>query len=245
MTEKTSRDTLFSSPLTEIVDFVFDEKVVDVFPDMINRSVPGYSTIINLTGMIASQYSQPGTRLYDLGCSLGASTLSMRHHVNVENCQIVAIDNAPAMITRLQKILQRDHSTIPVTTECADLQQTVIENASVVVMNFTLQFIEREQRQEIIEKIYQGMNTGGVLLLSEKILLADKTENQILTELHHGFKKANGYTDLEVAQKRAALENVLLPETADTHLQRLQQAGFATVMPWFQCFNFVSFIAIK
>ena len=245
MTDKTSPDTLFASPLSEIVDFVFDEKVVDVFPDMINRSVPGYSTIINLLGIITRQYARPGTNIYDLGCSLGAATLSMRHHIAVEDCKIIAVDNASAMIERLQRIIERDNSRIAVESHCKDLQAIDINNASVVVMNFTLQFIAPEERDAIIEKIYRGMNPGGVLILSEKLQFDNAQQDRVLTELHHAFKKSNGYSDLEIAQKRSALENVLIPETANVHHQRLQQAGFSEVYLWFQCFNFASFIAIK
>ena len=245
MTDKTSPDTLFASPLSEIVDFVFDEKVVDVFPDMINRSVPGYSTIINLLGIITRQYARPGTNIYDLGCSLGAATLSMRHHIAVEDCKIIAVDNASAMIERLQRIIERDNSRIAVESHCKDLQAIDIHNASVVVMNFTLQFIAPEERDAIIEKIYRGMNPGGVLILSEKLQFDNAQQDRVLTELHHAFKKSNGYSDLEIAQKRSALENVLIPETANVHHQRLQQAGFSEVYLWFQCFNFASFIAIK
>jgi len=245
MNKKTSQDNIFASPLSEIVDFVFDENVVDVFPDMINRSVPGYSTIINLLGIIAQQYAKPNTRLYDLGCSLGAASLSMRHRLTVDDCEIISIDNAQAMIERLDKIVQRDNSKTPVQTVCADIQDVDISNASVVVMNFTLQFIPLPERKEIMSKIYNGLNEGGCLILSEKLAFPDTDENESQINLHHAFKKSNGYSDLEIAQKRSALENVLIPETQETHLQRLKETGFSQVFPWFQCFNFASFIAIK
>ena len=122
MSKKTPQDNIYASPLSEIVDFVFDEKVVDVFPDMINRSVPGYGTIINLIGTVAAQYTKPNTRLYDLGCSLGAASLSMRHHLTQDGCEIISVDNAQAMIDRLNKILQRDNSKTPVQAECANIQ---------------------------------------------------------------------------------------------------------------------------
>lgn len=245
MNEKTSQDNIFASPLTEIVDFVFDENVVDVFPDMINRSVPGYSTIINLIGTLAQHHAKPNTRLYDLGCSLGAATLSMRHRLTKENCEIISVDNATAMIERMDKILQRDSSKTPVQTLCADVQDVDINNASVIVMNFTLQFIPLAEREKIMTKIYNGLNKGGCLILSEKLSFSDAEENKLQIDLHHAFKKSNGYSDLEIAQKRTALENVLIPETKETHLQRLKETGFTQVSPWFQCFNFASFIAIK
>ena len=245
MNKKTSQDNIFASPLSEIVNFVFDENVVDVFPDMINRSVPGYSTIINLLGIIAQHHAKPDTHLYDLGCSLGAASLSMRHRITEEGCKIISVDNAQAMIERLDKILQRDNSKTPVQTVCSDIQDVEINNASVVVMNFTLQFIPLSERKKILTKIYNGLNKGGCLILSEKLAFPDAVENEKQIDLHHAFKKSNGYSDLEIAQKRNALENVLIPETRETHMQRLKETGFTQVSSWFQCFNFASFIAIK
>lgn len=244
MNKDSPQDNIFASPLSEIVDFVFDEKVVDVFPDMINRSVPGYSTIINLIGITALQYAKPNTRLYDLGCSLGAASLSIRHRLTQEGCKIVSVDNAQAMIERLNKILERDNSKTPVQTICDDIQNVDIENASVAVMNFTLQFIPLIERKQVMTKIYNGLNEGGCFILSEKLAFAED-ENEIQIDLHHAFKKSNGYSDLEIAQKRSALENVLLPETKETHVQRLKETGFSQVFPLFQCFNFASFLAIK
>ena len=244
MSKKPPQDKIFASPLSEIVDFVFDEKVVDVFPDMINRSVPGYGTIINLIGTVAAEYAKPNTRLYDLGCSLGAASLSMRHHLTDDGCEIISVDNAQAMIERLNKILQRDNSKTPVQALCTNIQDIDINNASVAVMNFTLQFIPLAERKNILNKIYNGLIDGGCLILSEKLAFADD-ENEIQIALHHAFKKSNGYSDLEISQKRSALENVLIPETKETHIQRLTEIGFSQVFPLFQCFNFASFIAIK
>jgi tRNA (cmo5U34)-methyltransferase len=245
MKNKTAQDNIFSSPLSEIADFIFDENVVDVFPDMINRSVPGYSTVINMIGITAQQHAKPDTRLYDLGCSLGAASLSMRHRLTQNNCKIISVDNAQAMIDRLDKILLRDNSKTPVQTVCANVQDVEVMNASVVVMNFTLQFIPLTERKDIMTKIYNGMNEGGCFILSEKLAFADESENEKQIALHHAFKKSNGYSDLEIAQKRSALENVLIPETKETHIQRLHDSGFTQVFSWFQCFNFASFIAIK
>ena len=112
-------------------------------------------------------------------------------------------------------------------------------------MNFTLQFIPLVERKDILAKIYNGLNKGGCLILSEKLAFADIDENEMQIDLHHAFKKSNGYSDLEIAQKRSALENVLIPETKEMHVQRLKETGFIQVFPWFQCFNFSSFIAIK
>jgi tRNA (cmo5U34)-methyltransferase len=239
-------DAIYAAPLSEIIDFQFDERVVEVFPDMIQRSVPGYGMLISAIGILAARYAQPGTHCYDLGCSLGAVSLAMRQRIRQPDCDIIAVDNSAAMIDRAGELLARDTvATVPVRLVCADLQQVVIENASVVVLNFTLQFIPPAQRLALIERIYQGLRPGGILILSEKIAFAEAGRQQLHTELHHDFKRANGYSDLEISQKRTALEKVMIPETLDCHQQRLQAAGFAFSDLWFQCFNFASLVAIK
>lgn len=239
-------DDIYASPQNEIIDFRFDERVVDVFPDMIQRSVPGYGTLISTIGILAAKYAQKNSHCYDLGSSLGAVTLSMRQHINQSNCDIIAIDNSPAMIERSKQLLASDQSSIiPVKLVCADIQDVDIENASVVVMNFTLQFIPLDQRLVLIKRIYQGLNPGCILILSEKVAFDEQIQQSFHNDAHHDFKRANGYSDLEISQKRSALENVLIPETIATHQQRLKDAGFGYYEVWFQCFNFVSLVAIK
>ena len=240
------QDEIYSSPLEQLVDFQFDERVVDVFPDMIQRSVPGYGTIISTIGVLAGRYAHPDSHCYDLGCSLGAVSLSMRQHITQLNCDIIAVDNSVAMIERGQQLLASDTSTnVVVKMIHADIADVDIENASVVVMNFTLQFIPLEQRLALINRIYSGLNKGGILILSEKIAFDEPERQHFQTEIHHDFKRANGYSDLEISQKRSALENVLIPEALATHQQRLTQAGFEFNDVWFQCFNFMSLVAIK
>lgn len=238
-------DNIFASPLEQMVDFRFDERVVDVFPDMIQRSVPGYGTLISNIGILAARYAQENSSCYDLGSSLGAVTLSMRQRIKAEGCQIIAVDNSAAMIERAEKIIAADNNRVPAELRCEDINQTPIENASVVVMNFTLQFIAPALRDELIRQIYQGLKPGGVFILSEKLAFDSDEQQTFFTEVHHDFKRANGYSDLEISQKRSALENVLIPETQKTHQQRLSQAGFFRSECWFQCFNFASFIAFK
>ncbi len=239
-------DSIYASPLDELVDFRFDERVVDVFPDMIQRSVPGYASIISMIGVFAAKYAQQDSQCYDLGCSLGAASLSMRQRITQNNCTIVAVDNSPAMIVRAQTIFDSDHtSTVPIELICADIQEINIENASVVVMDFTLQFIALDERLALIKRIYQGLKPGGILILSEKITFEEESRASFLNESHHEFKRANGYSDLEISQKRTALENVLIPETLAAHQQRLSDAGFASSNMWFQCFNFMSLVAVK
>ena len=238
-------DTIYADKKSHLVDFVFDESVANVFPDMIRRSVPGYENIITMIGLFAEQYVQDNSNCYDLGCSLGAATLSMRHHVDGSNVSIIAVDNSKSMVEHCQTNIDNDTSVIPVNLVYDDIQNIEIENASMVVLNFTLQFLAPESRQELLTHIYKGMNKGGVLVLSEKITFSDPKLCETNIKLHEAFKKANGYTDLEVSQKRSALENTLIPDTVDTHHQRLTDIGFTDVTTWFQCFNFISMLVQK
>lgn len=242
----TDKDAIYAKPLSDIAGFSFDQQVVAVFPDMIQRSVPGYSTIIAMTGVLAERYAQAGSHCYDLGSSLGASSLSMRQQLGDRHCKIIAVDNSPAMQERCRQIIsQQAPSSIDIELVEANLQDVEIQNASVVVMNFTLQFVAPEDREAILSSIYDGMLDGGILILSEKCCFDDPHLQTLNTDLYHSFKRANGYSDMEISQKRTALENVLIPETLDSHKQRLKRIGFSTVDVWFQCFNFASMVAIK
>ncbi len=226
-------------------DFVFDEKVAAVFTDMISRSVPGYATIISMIGVLANRYCSKGSNLYDLGCSLGGATFAMAHHIEHKDYQLFAVDNSAAMMSRLKKSVDSSEETYPIVLSQADISDIEIRDASVVVLNFTLQFIDPAQREALMRKIYLGMRPGGILILSEKIRLADDDLNALLIDMYHQFKEAQGYSKLEISQKRSALENVLIPETLAAHKSRLLNAGFRSVDSWFQCFNFASMIAFK
>ena len=241
------KDRIYEDLPTEAGGFVFDERVVRVFPDMIRRSVPGYGTIVPMIGMLARRYAQPGTRLYDLGCSLGAATLALRAAVRAPDVTLVAVDNSPQMIAGLERELadSEGDGRPPVEVRLADLMETPVERASVVVLNFTLQFVEPARRDGLLGRIARGTVPGGVLLLSEKVCFDDPVVQTLQTEWHHDFKRAQGYSELEIARKRDALENVLVPETLERHRQRLLETGFDRVVPWFQGFNFVSMVAFR
>lgn len=239
------KDTIYASDHGQVADFRFDEQVARVFPDMIKRSVPGYSHIIAMIGVLAEQYAQPDSQLYDLGSSLGAASLAMRHRVHAPGARIIAVDNSQAMLDRSRDFLDSEDLPTPVQTLCADITELTLERASFVVLNFTLQFIPLEERQATLQRIYDGMLPGGALVLSEKLRFDDPVQEQLLGQHHHDFKRANGYSDLEISQKRQAIERVLLPESADDHLNRLRSVGFQVATLWYQSFNFASFLAIK
>ncbi len=241
------RDQIYSLPHERVGDFTFDETVAQVFPDMIARSVPGYASILSMIEQLSSRYARPHTNVYDLGCSLGAATLLMRNRIPAD-ATLHAIDNAPAMVKRLRTQLTETSSDGPrckVEVHESDINHFPMSNASFVVLNFTLQFIPLDQRPYLLGVICDALNPGGALLLSEKIRFEDSLQQQLLSDLHHDFKRANGYSDLEIAQKRTALEKRLLPETLAAHTERLRSVGFSCTSPWFQCFNFVSILAVK
>ncbi|MBY7789043.1 carboxy-S-adenosyl-L-methionine synthase CmoA [Vibrio fluvialis] len=240
-----NKDTIFSAPIDKIGDFTFDERVVEVFPDMIQRSVPGYANIISAIGMLAERFAKPHSNLYDLGCSLGAATLSMRRNIKQEGCKIIGVDNSAAMVERCKLHVNAYRSDTPVEIIEADIRNIDIKNASVVVLNFTLQFLSPKDRYTLLEKIYAGLRPGGILILSEKFVFENQVANELLIDLHHDFKRANGYSELEISQKRSAIENVMRPDSVETHKARFEQLGFSSYEVWFQCFNFGSMFAIK
>ncbi|MFY1026608.1 carboxy-S-adenosyl-L-methionine synthase CmoA [Actinobacillus seminis] len=240
-----NKDTIFSAPIEKLGDFTFDESVAEVFPDMIQRSIPGYSNIITAIGMLAERFVTENTNVYDLGCSRGAATLSARRHIRQPNVKIIGIDNSQPMVERCRRHVNAYHSDIPVEILCDDIRQVEIKNTSMVILNFTLQFLPPEDRLALLEKIYAGLTPNGLLVLSEKFRFDEKKVNDLLIDLHHQFKRANGYSELEVSQKRTALENVMRTDTVETHKARLKSVGFSHIELWFQCVNFGSMIAIK
>lgn len=244
----TQPDRLFAQPHAELQDFTFNEDVVRVFPDMIKRSVPGYPTIVENIGVLAAQFAQPNSALYDLGSSLGAVTQALRRHVRTEGCRVIAVDNSHAMVERCREYLHAQDSMfqelLPVEVQEGDILALEFQPASLVALNFTLQFIAPEQRLALLTRIHQALLPGGALILSEKLRFEDQQQNALLTDLHIAFKRANGYSELEIAQKRSALENVMKPDSLEQHRERLLAAGFSQVVPWFQCLNFASLVAL-
>lgn len=210
---------------------------------MIRRSVPGYAAIVTMIELLAVRHAQAATRLYDLGCSLGASTVALARGADDRGCDVIGVDNAPAMLERAREQWASEFEDID--WRCADVRETAVDEASMVVMNFTLQFLPVDERLSLLRRIHEGLLPDGVLILSEKIAGHDADADALLTALHHDFKRVNGYSELEISRKRSALENVLVPETLACHRTRLSDAGFTRVEVWFQCFNFVSLVAFR
>lgn len=240
-----ARDSLYADGTPPEGPFEFSDAVADVFPDMLRRSIPGYAASIQAIRSLTRAYAQANTRLYDLGCSLGAATRAMRQGLDVSGCRIIAVDNASAMVRRCRQLLAEDDAATPVEVLNADIRDVGIENASVVVMNYTLQFLPPADRAGMIAGIASGLRPGGILVLSEKVADPDPAIEAALNRLHLEFKRRHDYSELEISRKRAALENVLFPDTVDNHRSRLQDAGFAHSGVWLRYFNFVSLLAVR
>jgi len=222
--------------------FRFDDSVARVFPDMLKRSIPGYAATIEAIGSLAARYVKNGTNCYDLGCSLGAATLAMQQGARVPDVRIVAVDNSEAMVDRCRAAFVDDAR---IDLRLADIRDVCIENASMIVMNYTLQFLDVAARDDMVKRIADGLIDGGLFVLSEKVVDENTHMESLLVELHHEHKRRNDYSELEISRKRAALENVLIPETVAQHRQRLADAGFSHTAVWLRYFNFVSIVAIK
>ncbi len=233
-------DTIYTQAQADVAPFQFNEQVADVFEDMIHRSVPGYALSLSMISLLAAEYLQKHSYAYDLGCSLGAATRAMYAH-RPKHCRLFAVDQALPMLQRCRLSLP-DASIALI---CADLLDVRICQASMVVMNYTLQFIQPAQRLALLERIHRGLKPGGIFVLSEKIAFAQSEEQAFHTQIHHGFKRQCGYSDLEIAQKRAAIEDVLIAESLDRHMQRLRQAGFSKLWTVTQSLNFVTLFAQK
>ena len=242
MSDDATRDRVFARRLSDVKAFEFNADVARVFEDMISRSVPGYSLLLHLIRLYADLFVTPDSRVYDLGCSLGDATRLIAAQTRERRPRLIAVDNSAAMIERAR---ERMPPEFDVDWRCEDVRTTRVEQASLVVLNLTLQFLPPADRQALLEGIHAGLDRGGVLVLSEKVELDSTQDNRRMVELHQAFKKTMGYSDLEISQKRSALENVLVPDLESRLDKRLSDAGFDEVLTCFRCFNFVSLLAIK
>ena len=247
------RQTTESSHGSTTPRFQFDDRVAEVFSDMISRSVPGYQQILEMLPSLVKQFDHNDTgNYYDLGCSLGAGMVSIAKGLTesnaLENNKIIGIDNSEAMLKQAKHILydvKKSNPKLNFELSKQNIQETPINNAVIVLMNFTLQFIPLGERDRLISNIFSGLVNGGTLILSEKIKFDEVLTQKRLTDIHHQFKADQGYSQLEIAKKRDAIENVLIPETLEAHKQRLHKAGFSVVTPWVQNLQFISILATK
>ena len=238
------KDTLFARK-KPVQPFEFNEDVADVFDDMLGRSVPLYQESIRRQAQMARVFYQPGTKIYDLGCSHGNLGMQILSTMGAEPFSMIGVDNSRPMIAKYHRRLTNDVGGSRVQLLCTSMEDVLIQNASVIVVNLTLQFLPPPQRDELISKIYKGLMPGGVLLLTEKVVHESNRLADLQIEFYQRFKAENGYSSLEISQKRDALEKVLIPDSLAIHQSRLSRAGFLTTDVWLKWFNFASILAVK
>lgn len=240
-----SRDQVFADEGGPAHDFRFTPEVATVFDDMVGRSVPFYDEIQRMVVEVAADFAQPGTRLYDLGCST-ATTLQALDGRLKPGVAFVGVDDSEPMLAKARAKLDASGSTRQIELLCADLHAgPVIENASVVCLILTLQFVRPLYREKLVQRIAQGLVPGGCLLLVEKLTSANTTLNRLFIDYYYQLKRRNGYSDIEITRKREALENVLIPYRPDENRKLLLDSGFTHVEDMFRWYNFSTVIAIK
>ncbi len=243
--KNTGKDELFSDRNSGAADFRFDQKTATVFDDMVNRSVPFYAEIQRMTGEMAADFAAAGSNLFDLGCSTGTTLLYLDRAVN-QDVRFVGVDNSADMLAKAREKLKAQGVTRACDLVQADLHQGVlVENASVAVMNLTLQFIRPLYRERVIKQVFEGLNEHGCLLLVEKQTLSDSLLNRLFIRYYYDMKRRNGYSEVEIAQKREALENVLIPYRPEENRELLRSVGFRYVEEFFRWYNFAGLIAVK
>ena len=242
-----ARDEIFAARKERVADFDFGKKTAAVFDDMLGRSVPFYDEIQRMVGELAADFAAENTSIYDLGCSTGTTFIEIAKKVPRErNVRYVGIDSSPEMLERAKRKLSESEFGRPFELQHADLNAGLrIDNASVVLMVLTLQFIRPLYRQRLIRSIYEGLTENGALILVEKVLGENSTFNRLFIGHYYEMKRQNGYSDLEIAQKREALENVLIPYRLEENRELLLEQGFRHVDVFFKWYNFCAIIATK
>lgn len=243
------KDILFKHELTSPREFVFDDAVAQVFDDMIERSVPHYSEVQRATVEIARKFCRPNSRVYDLGCSTG-TTLSLLGTLLVEGMldptvKLTGVDSSSSMLLTCSQKLSALKMREYVELIESDITTINLQEPSVLILNYTLQFIEPSKRRRFIHRCYEALLPGGVLIITEKVSHPDPSTEALLTELYYDFKRRNGYSELEISQKREALENVLVALTIEENIALIEEAGFPQVEMFLKWYNFASFVAVK
>ncbi len=238
-------DQIYRDPREAVLDFVFDKKVVAVFDDMVSRSVPFYPEIQRMVAELGAAAAEEGSCIYDLGCSSG-TTLAALHPLVPPTVQFVGIDNSPDMLERTAARFREIGEGRALRLASADLNQGIeISNASVVTLVLTLQFVRPLHRERLITDIYRGLREDGSLILVEKVVGEDPHFNRQFIDFYYEMKRRHGYSELEISQKREALENVLVPYTLQENLHLLARAGFRRTEVFFKWYNFCGIVASK
>jgi tRNA (cmo5U34)-methyltransferase len=243
-----ARDEVFDNTAARGGDFQFNEEVAHVFDDMLVRSVPFYLEQQGLIEEIAQRFATPGSQVVDLGCSTG-TTLIRFARVLDSSIKLLGYDNSIPMLDRAKRNSADSGVSDQIEFSYGDFNEDfddlVIENASVVTLCWTLQFVRPLYRDRLIRKIYEGMADGGVLIVTDKVLTNDSDMNRLFIDFYYDFKRRNHYSEVEISKKREALENVLIPYRLDENFELFRRNGFPTVETFFQWYNFAGFLCVK
>lgn len=226
-------------------DFSFDSKVAEVFDDMLARSVPCYQQVIAMTGRILAKFLQDNDHVIDLGCSTGSTLLALARTLELENLRYTGIDNSQAMIEKASLKAEMFGKKERINFAKKDILKLAFRNVGAYLLNYTMQFIRPMERQPFAANLCHSLRPGGIMIMSEKIISHDSQINRAFIDFYLDFKRSQGYSEIEITHKREALENILVPYSMGENIQMLNQAGFNRVEPFFQWFNFASFLAIK
>lgn len=238
-------DKIFKNKVEQSSDFKFDASVANVFDDMVVRSVPFYLEFQRMITELAKDYAIPNSSLYDLGCSTGTTMLSLNKVLD-ESVKFVGVDNSLEMLEMCRENFKKEGFTRQHELLAIDLNKTFeIKEASVVVLCLSLQFIRPVHRYKLLQSIYRQMNYGGCIILIEKILSENAEFNRQSIKYYYDFKRRNSYDDMEIAQKREALENVLIPYKLGENIEMLTEARFRSVETFFKWHNFAGIVGFK
>jgi tRNA (cmo5U34)-methyltransferase len=242
------RDQIFGKTTNRSSDFEFNAEVAEVFDDMVVRSVPLYVEQQYMIRELARKFWIPGTAVYDLGCSTATTLIQLCDDLD-SSAELVGYDNSLPMLeqgkSKLRKCGFEHRVDLRFANLNEDLSELSLQNASVVVMCWTLQFIRPLLRDRLVRWIYDGLVENGVLIATEKILTNSTHTNRYFIDLYYDFKARNGYSQQEIQCKREALENVLIPYRLEENLEMFRRNGFGTVETFFQWYNFAGFLCIK
>ena len=233
------KDNVFNKPIQK--QFEFDEEVANVFDDMLNRSVPFYKENLNLQINILKNFLKPNDKIVDLGSSTGTFLIELDK--KIKNLNLIGIDNSPAMVKKANLKAKAFGSNAKFIE--ADFLKYDFSNSNAIIANYTIQFVRPLKREKLIQKIYNSLVKNGIFLMSEKLITENKKLNKIMIDIYYDFKKKMGYSEYEIARKREALENVLIPYTMQENIEMLKNAGFKDVEVIFRWNNFATFIAFK
>lgn len=208
----------------------FDFDTIENFDDHILKSIPNYDVLMETILSISQYFISRGEAIYDLGCSTG----KLLRALECPNRK-VGYDNAA--------LLPDGDPNICFTPQ--DLNNgCVIDNACLVYSIFTLQFLNRNARQRLCKEVYMGLNKGGAFILCEKIYQEEGLLQEILSFTHYDYKTKH-FTPEEIIMKERDLRYIMKPNTLAQNMELLRNAGFNSIAPFWQSYNFVGLIAIK